>query len=53
MFAIGALLAFVIALVLNIAGGSPAHVPGAALIGAALIAAHLFMERFYPWRRTP
>lgn len=52
MFAIGALAAFIVALVLNVAGGTPAHVLDAALIGAALIAAHLIWG-VYPWRRTP
>jgi hypothetical protein len=55
VFAVLAVIAFAIALILNIAGGkagTAAHVTDAEIIGFICIAAHLLWG-VYPWRHTP
>jgi hypothetical protein len=53
MWAVIAVIAFVVALILHLAGGSVAkYVLDAELIGFICLAIHLVWG-VYPWRRTP
>lgn len=55
MFAVLAVIAFAIGLILNVAGGSAgtaSHVDDAVIIGLICLAAHLLWG-VYPWRRPP
>ena len=53
MFAIGAVLAFAIALILNVIGGhSGKYVLDFELAGLILVACHLVWGGWRPWERT-
>jgi hypothetical protein len=51
MFAILAVIAFAIALILNITNGSAAHAGDAVIIGLICVAAHMIWG-YAPWHRN-